>query len=158
MPGLTQRTLTGEPAETDRKPPGTMLLCEECGEHVLRSRKWDHEHDLTGADTPTEAQAKRLEDKIPDHALFDTKTYRVEYRMEFVEVVTVEARSKSDAEREAEHHRTYKGDYKMDVHTEKRAVGDASQASIEYLENNGLLPDDHDVTAEDIDRLLEVRT
>lgn len=157
MAALQQRTLTGEPADRDRKPPGTMLHCDECGEHVLRSRKWDHEHDLTNADTPTEAQAKLLEDKIPEHALFDTKTYRVEFKMEYVEVVTVEAPSKADAKREAEEVRTYDGEYMMDLHTEKRAVSGASQASIDYLETHNLLPDDHDVTQQDIEDLLEVR-
>lgn len=157
MSELQQRTLTGEPARRDRTLPDTLLKCEECGQRVLRSRKWDHEHDLTNANTVTDAQAELLEEKIPEHALFDTKTFRVEFKMEYVEVVTVEAPSKADAKREAEEVRTYNGEYMMDLHTEKRAVSDASQASIDYLETHNLLPDDHDVTEEDIQRLLEVR-
>lgn len=159
MSGTEQRTLTGEPAELPemRPRPATFVQCPECEEWVLLSQRFDHPHDLEGGDTPTEAQTKLLEEKVPEDALLNTQTYQVTYHYEMVETVRVEAASKPEAKRFAEERRTFDGEITHTLHTEKHAYGNESQASLEYLEQLGLLPDDHDVTEEDIKRLLDAR-
>lgn len=159
MSGTEQRTLTGEPAELPemRPRPATFIQCPECEEWVLLSQRFDHPHDLEGGDTPTEAQTKLLEEKVPEDALLNTQTYQVNYHYEMVETVHVEAASKPEAKRLAEEQRSFDGEITHTHHTESHAFGIKSQASLDYLERLGLLPEDHDVTEEDIERLLEAR-
>jgi hypothetical protein len=150
----TQQTLTLTPANDGRRRPETLLLCETCGEHVLRSRRHDHPHDLTDADTVTEAQRKKLEERVPDEAKVETQTYKITFHYECVETVTVEAANKSEAKAAAERRQTYDGEILDTIHTERRALGDKSVATLDYLEEYNLLPDDHDVTREDIMELV----
>jgi len=43
----SQQTLTGEIADTDGVgTPGTLIWCEECQDYILRSDRFDHEHDM----------------------------------------------------------------------------------------------------------------
>lgn len=149
-----QRTLTGETTNDDRALPSTMLLCEQCDQRVLRSRRDEHPHDLSKADDVPSAQMKQLEEKVPDHALVDTQTWKVTFHYEMVETVTVEAANKFEAKQEAEELQTYNGEIMETLHTEKRAWGEKSQASMDYLERYNLLPDDHDVTEEDIQKVI----
>lgn len=152
---IRQITLTGEQTDAERKRPSTMIWCDECDAPILRSKRYDHEHDLDGAMAYEKAKVKKLDDKIPDHAHLDTKTYEVTFHYEVVETIRVEASHKAEAKREAEQVQTFDGEYMETLHTEKRPIGDASPASIEYLEDHALLPDDHDVTQEDLNRLME---
>ena len=41
-----QQTLTGGAAVRGRTRPSTLIRCWKCGEYVLRSDRYDHEHDL----------------------------------------------------------------------------------------------------------------
>lgn len=46
---LAQQTLDGSTVDLDvraQERPSTLLHCEECGDFVLRSNRFDHEHDL----------------------------------------------------------------------------------------------------------------
>jgi hypothetical protein len=157
MSQTMQQTLDGRETDAERKRPATMLYCEACDGPVLRSRRHDHEHDLDASVPAYEkAMIQQLEEQIPDHAQLETNTYRVKFHYECVETVTVEATDKSDARTTAERRRTLDGEYMDTIHTRTSAWGDASQASIEYLEERNLLPDDHDVTQEDLERLAEV--
>lgn len=151
-----QQTLGGGIAE-ERTRPDTMMKCPTCDEWVLRSRRHDHPHDLKNRQSVKEQQKQEeAEEKVPDHAKLSTQTYEVRFFYELEEVIHVEATDKSDAKRQAEHYQTYDGEVTHTLHTERRAIGDASAVSVEYLENNGLLPDDHDVTQDDILRSMGV--
>jgi len=149
-----QQTLTGDSFEGQRERPETILQCPECDALVLRSRRHDHPHDLTDADSETDAQRKQLEEKIPDAAKTETQTFEVTFHYECVETVHVEAASKAEAREAAEQERTFDGEFVDTIHTERRALGDTSVASIEYLEAYGILPEDHDVTPADLERLV----
>ena len=153
---LHQVDLDGRPTNEGRIRPSTMLWCDECGEALLRSERFDHEHDLGDEVMAYEkAQVQKLEEKVPEHAIRETQTWIVDFHYTCVERVKVEADSKHDAKEAAERARTYDGEYMETVHTDRRTVGEPSPASIEWLEDRGLLPDDHDVTQEDIDQLVE---
>lgn len=155
---VVQHTLQGEPAEIERKRPSTLLWCEECEDAVLRSERWDHPHDLGEEMKAYEkAQAEKLDDKVPDHALVDTQTWEVTFHYTCVETVRVEADNKHNAKERAELERTYDGEIMETVHTDRRALGEKSQASIEWLEYHSLLPDDHDVAPEDLEQLTEAK-
>jgi hypothetical protein len=152
-----QKTLTGDTTEKGRVRPETLLYCEECGEAVLRSRRFDHEHEL---DTDKPAYEKALEDelqeKIPDHANIETQSWVVEFHDTHIERVTVEASHKAEAKNVAEEVRTYDGELmETGIHVDRRPIGEASMASIEYLEDRGLLPEDHDITQTDLQRAFE---
>jgi hypothetical protein len=101
------------------------------------------------------AQVQKLDEQIPDHAKVETQQWIVEFHYTCVERVRVEASDKWDAKREAEEIRTYDGEIMDTVHTDKRAVGESGPATIKYLERQNLLPDDHDITQEDLAKLME---
>lgn len=46
----TQLTLNGEPASS-RTIPDTLVVCDDCGDRVLRSRVNDHPHTVNGGRT-----------------------------------------------------------------------------------------------------------
>jgi hypothetical protein len=155
MSAHTQQTLTGAETDADRVRPSTLLHCEECGEAVLRSNRFEHPHDLEARQSAKEqAQLARLRDQVPSDCVRETQTYKVEFHYTAVEVVTVEAEHESEAKRLAEDYRSYDGEYQDTVHTKTRSWGEPSPASVEWLEDVGLLPDDHDVSQSDIDRLV----
>lgn len=141
-----QRTLEGDEAEA-RVVPETLMWCPECENNVLRSNRDTHPHELQ-EDKPLPQDDD--EKDFGDDCLIDTQTWEVTFYTEHRETVYVEASHKSEAETKAKHERTYNGEFTHDLHTERRAVSDASQATIEYLEFHGLLPDDHNVTEDDI--------
>jgi len=85
----------------------------------------------------------------------DTQHYEVEFYYEKRESVVVEASTKHEAKRIAKEERTLRGEYVQTIHTERRAIGEPSQASVEYLEAFGFLPEDHDVTADDLAELMD---
>ena len=150
----TQKTLTYDDAP-DRYVPKTLLECPTCGESVLRSRRQSHNHDLTDADPVEDAVEKRLLDTVPSEARVKTKTYRVEFVYECREVVRVEAEHESEAKWKAEEERSYDYELVDTLHTDTSAWGEASAATLEYLETHRLLPDDHDVTQADIEAAIE---
>ncbi|WP_435125445.1 hypothetical protein [Halobaculum sp. D14] len=154
--GVTQQTLTGDEAN-GRERPDTLLWCEDCEDVVLRSRRYEHRHDLSDSSAVTEAQLNKLQEKVPDHAVVDTQTYQVEFHYEYVEQVTVEAPCKSDAREIAREKQSLRGEYVDTIHTDSWELDEPSQASIEYLEAFNLLPDDHDVTREDIKEVADAR-
>jgi len=151
---MSQQTLTGGEAD-DRQRPATLLYCDECDETVLRSERFDHPHDLGDADAVERHRTKESVSKVPEHALVETQTYVVEYHYEIVEQVRVEASDKHDAKTMAEYKQTYDGELMDTLHTSTRAHGEPSTATIEYLEERNLLPDDHDVTPTDLERALD---
>jgi hypothetical protein len=150
-----QQTLTGDTTDAERKRPETMLWCDECEKPILRSRRFEHGHDFDELMAYEKAQIQQLDEKVPDHAQLETQQYMVEFHYTAVERVKVEATDKHDAKREAEHVRTFDAEILETVHTDKRPIGDPSPVSVEYLEHNNLLPDDHDLTQEDLDALME---
>lgn len=89
-----------------------------------------------------------FDDSVPEDCKLDTQTYEVDFHMEVVETVVVEAPNESMAKERAQHYREYTGEYKQTIHTDMTPWGEPSQASIKYLETTGLLPEDHDVTEE----------
>ena len=50
---MSQRTLSGDEIDEERQRPSTLLFCPQCDEWILRSRRYDHDHELY--DDPTEA-------------------------------------------------------------------------------------------------------
>lgn len=158
MTKIAQQTLTGETtdAPSSRTRPETMCYCGDCDDWILRSERHDHPHDVVGTETVIEQQ--RIEDskeKVPDHANLSTATYRVEYTYEVVEVICVEACGPGDARDQASHKQTYEGEFMDTLHTRTEQAGEESLVSLEYLELNGLLPENHDVTEADIRRACE---
>lgn len=151
---LTQLTFDGEESEGRRKPE-TLLYCSECDDTVLRSERFGHEHDLTDAASVERHRDEQAKAKVREEARVETQTWEVTYHDEHVETVYVEAASRSEAKEAADLERTYNGEFIDTIHTETRTRGEPTAASIEYLENFGLLPDDHDVTVEDLERALE---
>jgi hypothetical protein len=151
-----QRTLTGEEADGDRSVPSTMLHCDECGARVLRSRRDEHPHELDEADDVTTAREKKLRDKVPSEARVETAEYNVTFHYEMVEQVSVEAADKQEAKRRAQRKQTYDGEIMETLHTERRQWGEYTPASIEYLEQYNLLPDDHDVTEDDLVQVMNL--
>lgn len=96
------------------------------------------------------------EEELNEEHKFDTQYYRVEFRDEYKQEVVVEAHNESKAEEIADLERDpMHAEPVQTLHTESRAVGEASQASIDYLEKIGLLPADHDVSEEDIQELAD---
>lgn len=152
-----QLTLEGDETDQDRKRPSTWIWCDECEEAILRSDRHDHEHDLDGMMAYEKAMVQQLEEKIPEYARVDTQTWEVTFHYTCVERVVVEADSKHDAKEAAELKRTYDGEVMDTVHTERRTLDEPSPASIEWLEYHNLLPEDHDVTQEDLNRLMEAQ-
>lgn len=94
-------------------------------------------------------------EELDDDCRMDTQTYEITFHDEYVETVRVEAANKGEAKEIAELERTHDGELIETIHTERRAVSEKSQASIEYLEDIGLLPEDHDVTPSDIKELVD---
>jgi len=151
---MIQQTLSGKTAD-DRHRPATLLYCDECEDVILRSRRFDHRHDLTDADAVEKHKVKESVSKVPDHAAVETQTYVVEYHYETIEQVRVEATDKHDAKEAASHKQTYRGELIQTLHTETRSHGNPSAATIEYLEERNLLPDGHDVTPTDLERAID---
>jgi len=143
---IAQVTLDGSEAN-QRVVPDTMLWCRECENNVLRSNRNTHPHELQ-EEQPLPHEYE--ESDLGQDCLIATQKWEVTFYTEHRETVVVEASHKSEAKREAEEVRTYDGEFTHVIHTEERAISDDSQATIEYLETRGLLPDDHNVTPEDI--------
>lgn len=50
----TQQTLTGEEAQFEEMElPGTFVECDQCGDVMLRSQRFDHEHEVSPASIRT---------------------------------------------------------------------------------------------------------
>lgn len=157
-----QQTLDGEATDKVREPPETIIWCDECKTSLLRSERHDHPCDLSTADSyetvVVRKEREALEDKIPGDATdLETQKWTIEFHDRVVEAVTVEATSRMEARRIAQEERTYDGEYMETVHTDYTSHGELSTPTIEYLEKCGLLSDDHDVTQEDIERLIELQ-
>jgi hypothetical protein len=153
-----QQTLDGQQTEVARKRPSTLLWCDECEDVVLRSDRWDHDHDLGEEMQAYEkAKAAKLDEKIPDEAVTETQTWEISFHYTCVETVRVEAEHKHEAKEAAELERNYDGKYMETVHTERRTVSDPSAPSMEWLELHELLPEDHDIGRENIERLLDAK-
>lgn len=146
---MTQQTLDGEPARP-RVRPRTLLWCPVCVEYILRRHQHEHPHDLDDERDVTDEKPA-----LSDDCNISTQIYEVEFYYEYRETVRVEATSKSEAKWVAEEKATLQGEYTDTIHTSQRAVGDASIATVDYLETHGLLPEDHDVTPDDLARLAE---
>lgn len=149
----SQQTLTGEQTEERFTKPKTLLWCETCEKILLRSGRWDHEHDDLAEFE--EFRKKELKEKVPEEARVETQTWEVTFYYEMRETVRVEADSKHDAKEAAEREQTYRGEVTQTLHTEETTWGEQSAATIEWLENRSLLPEDHGVTREDIAQVLE---
>lgn len=87
------------------------------------------------------------DDGLPEDCQLDTQTYTVERTYEVVEHVTVEAASIGEAKQLAKEEATYNGDYLDTLWSDARSHGEPSQASIDYLELFGLLPEDYEEEA-----------
>lgn len=92
---------------------------------------------------------------LDEDCKIETQQYEITFHDEHVERVFVEAANEHEAKEAAELERTYNGEFIETIHTERREVGDPSQASVDYLERMGMLPDDHDVTPSDLERMIE---
>jgi len=101
------------------------------------------------------SERKQLEEQVPAEARIQTRTYRVEFTYEYREVVDVEAADKHEARRIAEEKQTLRGNYVDTLHSRTETWSEKSTATLEYLETQGLLPDDHDVTQSDIEAVME---
>ncbi|MFB6202100.1 MAG: hypothetical protein ABEI98_08830 [Halorhabdus sp.] len=152
---LAQQTLTGEKSDLPRETPDTFIYCEKCDEAILRSNRFDHEHDLSEENSGIDPKTHHSLEKVPEDAILDTQTYEVTFHYEVVETVVVESTSKGEAKYEAEQVQTFRGEYMDTIHTEYREIGEEGQATVEYLEDHGLLPDDHNITAADIERVIQ---
>jgi len=95
-------------------------------------------------------------DKVPREARVETSQFNVTFHYEMVEQVSVEAEDKHEAKRLAEEKQTYDGEIMETLHTSKRQWGEMSPASIEYLEQFNLLPEDHDLTQEDLEKVIDL--
>lgn len=149
---IKQATLDGDTTDATPDKPRTLLYCEQCDENILRSRRYDHPHEL---EPHSDYLLRKAKEKVPEewHAA-TTGRYRVEFHYEMVETVWVEAANRSDAKRVAEDERDYNGEITHTVHTDTLKYGE-SPVSVEYLETMGWLADDHDLTQDDIDRICE---
>lgn len=148
-----QLTLKGDETDAERIRPSTFVWCEDCEAAVYRGE--DHEHDLSGMAAYEKAQIQLLEEKIPEHARVETQQWVVEFHYTAVEQVVVEASDKLEAREHAREARAYDPEILDTVHVDRRARGEPSPASIEYLELVGLLPEDHDVTQEELEQVME---
>lgn len=154
---MQQQTLTGETTEDTRSIPDTFLYCEECDQAILRSERARHEHRINTDDSGMTPRIKESVEKVPELAVRETQNYVVTFHDEYIEEVRVEAESKLEAKEIADEkrsNRTYDGEFIDTMHTEYREIGEPGQATIDYLEMFGLLPEDHDVTAADIQRVI----
>jgi len=151
-----QQPLPGLTGATERSIPSTMLYCEECDERVLRSRRGEHPHSLEDADDVTTARENQLKEKVPREARVETAEYNVTFHYEMVEQVTVEAADKQEAKRRAERKQTYDGEIMETLHTSRRKWSDETPASLDYLEEYNLLPEDHDVTEDDLAKVMDL--
>jgi len=140
-------------ATTRRTRPRTFLWCGTCEEHILRSNRHRHPHELQERRDITDEKPE-----LTDDCNIATQTYEVEFVDEYREVVRVEACNSSEARTKAKHARTYDGEYIDTLHTDTRQRGEESIASLEYLEYHGLLPDDHSVTPDDLKQLAAQHT
>jgi len=89
----SQQTLTGETADTDTvETPRTLIWCDDCQDYILRSERFDHEHDMMtpinipktmgGADSDEDSEEEE-EDEEPEEvgSYYDvTLEYNVTYR------------------------------------------------------------------------------
>lgn len=82
----SQQTLSGEPADFDEfELPGTFVECDECGEVMLRSQRFEHEHEVSKATIRTAVDAdNEEEDEDKDEKVGSwwdiTLEYQVTYR------------------------------------------------------------------------------
>lgn len=138
-------------------------LDEQMSQHdIYRAHRrahysWGHKENYDPDSDPYLSQnvGPDIEDeRLEEDCIVDTQHYEVKFHTEHVERVVVEASNSGEAKQLAEHKRTYKGEFRDTIHTDKRPVGEPSQASIDYLEAAGLLPADHDVTPDDIEELV----
>ncbi|MGB9966142.1 hypothetical protein [Halobacterium hubeiense] len=152
-----QQTLTGEEADARRRP-STLLYCEVCESAVLRSRRSEHEHNLSDAPKAEEAVREEILDDLDAHEdeLQETQMFEVTFRYEYRERVVVEASHKSEAKERAAHEQQFArgGELVQTTHTEKRELTDASAPTLDYLEDHSFLPEDHDITQSDIERVM----
>jgi len=58
----TQQTLTGEDTDGGYRPPETLLECDECGEWVLRSRRFEHPHEVEQSGSAFDRSREPLND------------------------------------------------------------------------------------------------
>jgi len=121
----TQQTLTGEDAEFEEMElPGTFVECDQCGDVMLRSQRFDHEHEVSPASIRTApvSDDEQDEDDVDEKvgSWWDiTLEYNVTYRFK------LPAYSKHRAEEIAK-------DWKLDakpadsihVHTDRREGSD----------------------------------
>jgi hypothetical protein len=149
MRETTQKTLDG--ADSDgRVVPDTLLWCSECENNVLRANKDTHPHE-TQSERPLPHEDD--DNELSEDCLISTRTWEVTFYYETRETVRVEAAHNTEAKRLAREKRELRGGFVQETHDESRELSDGSQATIDYLEQHGLLPQDHDVTQEDIERI-----
>lgn len=98
--------------------------------------------------------ADEEEDDLNEDCKVDTQYFEVEFTYEMRETIVVEATDSRDAIEQAEHKKTYDVELVDTLFTDTIEYGEPSQASLDYLENAGLLPADHDVTEDDIEDLV----
>lgn len=125
----------------------------ELDESIGKTTIWRRHRQVhySWADVPEEVQGKYLsgddgskQTTLPDEAQIDTQQFEVTFHDEHVERVVVEAATKGEAKELAEQIRTYNGEFRETIHTDRRELSEPSQASKEYLENYNLLPEDWD--------------
>lgn len=131
-----QQTLAGgeqlvADVEEIRGRPDTMLWCEDCEEFVLRSRRYEHPHDLVDLNEEDDEEDEERPERVG--ALYDiTISVSVDYRFR------IPAYSESQAKERAK-------DLRFDakpadsyvVHTDEREV-------MEIMSTDPKLPDDWD--------------
>lgn len=123
--------------------------------HRRKHFDWSGEGEYDPDDDPyLSANTGADEDGLSEECQIDTQTYEVQFTYEVVETVRVEAANKHEAKELASHEQTHRGEYIDTLWTDTIEYGEPSQASVEYLEIFGLLPDDHDVTEDDLQELV----
>lgn len=101
---MSQQTLSGATLDDERERPSTMLFCPTCDEWILRSRQYDHDHELfeePNEDDDNETVELDTEIDIdPDEQVgevFDIElSYSVDFRFQIV--AGTEHRAKEIAE------------------------------------------------------------
>ena len=104
---MSQRTLSGDELDDERQRPSTLLFCPQCDEWILRSRRYDHDHELY--DDTTEAFDYDVPDTVEPDTEIDIETnervgaeyeielsYNVEFRFNIL--AATDSRAKEIAE------------------------------------------------------------
>ena len=130
------------PSEFDDSITGSAIYRRHRRQHF----DWNDSGEYDPADDPflSENTGADDEDGLPEDCQIETQTYTVERTYEVVEHVTVEAASKAEAKQLAKEKATYDGEYVDTLWSDTRTHGEPSQASTDYLELFGLLPEDYD--------------